>query len=329
MTGTASRSVLKDVQRELDIADFDAVIVPRSFDRKELSFEAVPCRSSEKPIRLKALLDHLPASFGEHRSDFFSAHGADTRSGLLFCPHVNGENGVVEIGRAAAQHLGISVPTYASSPPKGERPEAWFPKLRSAAEGFKHNRFPLMSATKAFGMGIDKPNVRYTIHYNLPSSIEAFYQEAGRAGRDGKPATCFILFSDDFPDRTAKLLNPATSTASLQQGVKEAGWNNADDITRMLFFHNNAFQGMAEDEKTLTEVVQALGPLDKPGKVNLPFGAADRKRKEQALHRLLLTGAVKDYTIDYSQELFHAVVSGADKAAVLDHLYRYVAAYQR
>jgi RecQ family ATP-dependent DNA helicase len=337
LTGTASRSVLKDVQRELDITDFDAVIVPRSFDRKELSFEAMPCPSSEKPVRLKALLDKLPASFGEHRSDFFSAHGADTRSGLLFCPHVNGEHGVVEIGRAAAQHLGISIPTYASSPPKGERPEAWLPKLRGAAEGFKRNRFPLMCATKAFGMGIDKPNVRYTIHYNLPSSIEAFYQEAGRAGRDAKPAKCFILYSDDFPDRTAKLLNPATSTVLLQQGVKEAGWNNADDITRMLFFHNKAFQGIAEDEKALAEVVQALGPLDKPRKVNLPFAATgrnarpkdDRKRKEQALHRLLLTGAVKDYTIDYSQELFQVVVSGADKAAVLDHLYRYVAAYQR
>jgi ATP-dependent DNA helicase RecQ len=175
LTGTASRSVLKDVQRELDITDFDAIIVPRSFDRKELSFEAVPCRSGEKPVRLKALLDQLPASFGEHRSDFFSALGTDTRSGLLFCPHVNGEHGVVEVGRAAAQHLGISVPTYASSAPKGERPAAWLPKLRGAAEGFKRNRFPLMSATKAFGMGIDKPNVRYTIHYNLPSSIEAFY----------------------------------------------------------------------------------------------------------------------------------------------------------
>lgn len=73
LTGTASRSVLKDVQRELGILDFDSVIVPKSFDRKELMFEAVPCKSAEKQIRLKALLDRLPSSFGEHRADFFSA----------------------------------------------------------------------------------------------------------------------------------------------------------------------------------------------------------------------------------------------------------------
>ncbi len=341
LTGTASRSVLKDVQRELDITDFDSVIVPKTFDRKELSFEAIPCRSGEKPIRLKALLDQLPSSFGEHRTDFFTTRGATTRSGLLFCPHVNGDHGVVEVGRLAAEHIGMAVPVYASTPPKSVHRDSWLPKLRNTADGFKRNRFTLMSATKAFGMGIDKPNVRYTIHYNLPSSIEAFYQEAGRAGRDGLPAKCFIFFSDDFPSRTAKLLNPATSTASLQQEVKEAGWDKADDITRTLFFHNNAFQGMERDERTLTEVLKALGPLDKPKRTNLTFGGSkqngeaegsqsdDRKLKEQALHRLVLTGAVADYTIDYSNGLFQIEISGADKEVILEHLYRYVAAYQR
>jgi ATP-dependent DNA helicase RecQ len=331
LTGTASRSVLKDVQRELDILDFDSVIVPKSFDRKELSYEAIPCRSAEKEVRLSALLDRLPSSFGEHRTEFFSAKGEDTRSGLVFCPHVNGDQGVVEVGRVLAKHLGISVPVYASTPPKGEAKDSWSLKLRQTADGFKRNRFSLMSSTKAFGMGIDKPNVRYTIHYNLPSSIEAFYQEAGRAGRDGKSARCYILFSDDFPERTKKLLNPATSSTTLQHEVKDAGWDNADDITRALFFHNNAFQGVEKDEKTLAEILKEIGSLEKPKKIKLVFleKDADGKDKEKALHRLVMTGAVSDYTIDYSNRQFEILISGAKKEDVLDHLYRYVAAYQR
>lgn len=342
LTGTASRSVLKDVQRELGITDFDAVIVPKSFDRKELSFEAIACRSGEKPTRLKSLLEQLPSQFGEHASEFFVSKGRATMSGLVFCPWVGGDHGIIEVGKILGTHFGISVPAYGSKPPKGTPKEKWEPQLRRTAEGFKRNRFPLMTCTKSFGMGIDKPNVRYTVHYNIPTSIEAFYQEAGRAGRDGRPAHCVVLYSDDFPSRTARLLNPAvTDMAELRAAVQEAGWDKSDDITRALFFHNSAFQGPQADQQVLAEVVAAIGQLDRVGKATLKFKPSasdgdadgkkidDRKVKEQALHRLVVTGVVADYTIDYSNYEFHILLSGGSKDAILEHLYRYVAAYQR
>src|SRR5690606_37087014 len=111
----------------------------------------------------------------------------------------------------------------------------------SAQNNFKYNRLPLLVATKAFGMGIDKPNVRYTVHYNIPPSLESFYQEAGRAGRDQQNAYCWLIFSDDNAASADEALEPNIEISRLQEIVSDY---NRGDVHRLLWLHQNSFRGI-------------------------------------------------------------------------------------
>ena len=329
LTGTASRAVLKDVQRELEIEDFEAIITPRTFDRPELHFRTISCRSNEKMPRLKGVLESLPKLFGHTPVSFFEPCGRHTRSGLIFCPHVNGDYGVVRISDKLSNSLGRSFHYYSGTQPKGSDENSWYKKKKQTARDFKQNHFALMICTKAFGMGIDKPNIRYTVHYGLPPSIEAFYQEAGRAGRDKQDAQCLLLYSNDMPERTRELLNPSLSADILKRQIDDVSWGDADDITRVLWFHTNSFVGNDVDYSSTLWVIDQIGDLSRARDVTIAFSKENRESKEKAIHRLLTLGVVVDYTIEYSAQQFCVSLSGLKNIQIKDQLYRYIAAYQR
>jgi len=340
LTGTASRAVLKDVQRELQIEDFDAIITPKTFDRKELKFHIVYSISQEKTARLKGYLGQmLPNIFNTSTSTFYQTRGKNTYSGLIFCPHVGGEFGVERVSDEIKRDLGISTAIYSGEKPKYWDPDQYRTHKHRVTKEFKRNKIPLLVCTKAFGMGIDKPNIRYTIHFGIPPSIESFYQEAGRAGRDRKTAYCCIIVSNDDPERSKKLLNPNTKVEEIDEIVRNIPWEENDDITRALYFHINTFRGIDKEKQDVEEVLRHIEDVSKKGVKTLPIPHrikqnSDEHRQtreitEKALHRLLLIGVISDYTIDYSREEFTVKLSGANKEEILETYGKYIASYDR
>lgn len=338
LTGTASRAVLKDVQRELQISDWNAIITPKSFDRKELNFRIIIASSHEKASRLKGYLGQmLPSLFNVTAPTLYQVRGEGTYSGLIFCPNVGGSYGVEKVSSEIRKDLRISTEIFSGKHPKNWSPIGYLRYKSQVTKSFKRNKIPILVCTKAFGMGIDKPNIRYTVHYGVPGSIESFYQEAGRAGRNRQIAHCAILFSNDDPERTSRLLDPNTTVEQVNQIVSSTSYDENDDITRILYFHIGSFKGIQQEKMEVEQVFQSLGDLSKKGDVVVPIpdsikaASKDKddakKTTEKALHRLLLIGVISDYTIEYSRNEFNVKKAGASKEKIIESYGQYVTGY--
>lgn len=141
--------------------------------------------------------------------------------GELIKNSFSGQSGIVYcLTRDEADRLGkrleedgISSAAYHSGLPEGQR-------IRVQAE-WKANSIQVIVATVAFGMGIDKPDVRFVIHSCIPTSFEAYYQQAGRAGRDGKPSKCILFFCDKDRLMASHVINASlTSPMELDESKK-------------------------------------------------------------------------------------------------------------
>ena len=162
LTATADKLTRKDISELLGLQEPEVFIA--SFNRPNLSLTVLPGQSRPKQL-----------------ADFVEQHKG--QPGIVYCLSRKGTEGVAEKLRnkgynAAHYHAGMSGP-----------------EREAAQRNFIHDRTTIMCATIAFGMGIDKSNIRWIAHYNLPKSMECYYQEIGRAGRDSAPADTLLFYS--------------------------------------------------------------------------------------------------------------------------------------
>ena len=164
LTATADKITREDIVKQLHLNGKTFV---SSFDRPNLSLAVR--REGTKAEKIKFILRHI----GSHPGD----------AGIIYC--LSRKN--TEVVAEELKKKGINAAAYHAGLPTEER--------ASIQQRFKMDQIQVVCATIAFGMGIDKGNVRWVIHYNLPQSIESFYQEIGRAGRDGAPADTILFYS--------------------------------------------------------------------------------------------------------------------------------------
>ena len=193
LTATATTAVKQDIVKSLNIPN--VLVFQMSFNRPNLTYE----------VREKA---HTNAESHQQVYDYIKEHHLEKKCGLVFCMATN----ETEELSAYLNIRGLNTAFYHAKMPMEQRIDA--------QKKWTNNEINIIVATLAFGMGIDKPDVRFVIHHTMPKSIEAYYQESGRAGRDGRNSYCMVLFRQHDKQRVKNLISFDSETGKPKEGQR-------------------------------------------------------------------------------------------------------------
>lgn len=299
-TATATTEVREDILESLKL--IEAKIFISGFDRENLKLTVE--RGVSKNIYI---LDYIEENKGE--------------AGLIYCSTRKDVDKLCDLLKAN----GINALSYHAGLSDMER--------KKNQEDFIFDKVDVMIATNAFGMGIDKPNIRYVIHYNMPKNIEGYYQEIGRAGRDGEKSECILLFSPGDVQTQKYIIETGTTNPfrkrneleKLQSMIdlvysngcykkyilnyfgeeREEDCNNCSNC----LFDGELIDKTIDAQKVISCVYRMKRAFGIGIIVEVLRGSKNKKLIEQGLDNLTTYGIVKDYTKDELKDFINTLIS--------------------
>lgn len=292
-TATATKEVRDDIIENLELED--PYVKVTGFDRKNLLFLV------EKP---KKKINYLKGFLSEHEED----------SGIIYASTRKKVDAIHKKLRA----MGYAVGKYHAGMTESER--------KRSQDAFIYDEDKIIVATNAFGMGIDKSNVRYVIHYNMPKDMESYYQEAGRAGRDGEEATCILLYSGQDIiinkhlinmgtnpiykriqlEKLQTIINYVNTTACLRQYILNYfGQDAADECGAC----TNCLSEIEKEDATVDsqKILSCIYRLDQrygtSTVVDCLMGSKNKNAREKELSKISTYGIMKDKSKTYIKDL--------------------------
>jgi ATP-dependent DNA helicase RecQ len=351
LTATASVNVLKDIKIEfsrqkqrLEDANIKSLL---NYSRKELQFEVINDKGN-KIKQIQSLLKELYDTEGYIETN--------EKAGLVFTPNVNGAFGCFQVSNTLNSLYQDKVSWFSGEIPKKDvfdeetgkkigtepvMPRDEFNKFKlKVQKDFKKDKYQILVATKAFGMGIDKQNIFYTFHYGLPSSVEALYQEAGRAGRwninkeenKGKIGKCYVLYSPETLDSeiVERLFRKDTTFAEMKAISDKVGFGGKD-IFKQVFLFTQGQNDIAEDFKIILGVINTYFKTE--SKVRIFWNDAYSKLKisndtlQKAIYRLSLLGIASDWTTNFIDH-FEVQFKTQNETTITKSISTYITKYE-
>ena len=304
LTATASINVISDIQNEFNL-DRDDIKYRLDLSRKNLKFQVV-CADLPISVQVMQII----------KSKYQSAEVKP--SGIIFTPHVNGILGCYRLYQQFERIFPLQVGYFSGSKPRELRiSDIEFEETKkNYQDQFKAGAIRLLCATKAFGMGVNKRDVRFTVHAGIPSSVESLYQEAGRAGRDEGDAECIVVRGkDDNRSLDGMKVNAIFSKLITPKGMSSLiddheeipssdlktqlwlmsrnleGYSQQLDLIKKLYNYLKSASDMTKTDEILVEAKVFGGTLEKDRKTLVD-------KVQRSIYRLSQVGVIHDWTVE-------------------------------